>query len=112
MSKSETSVRPRSFRIKTIFGESYHVGGRKLTPVARVVTFGKARATIGTSGVRGFGAGLVCITPVALLEETAGGERRILLRTSDSTAVWGMIGAATVVTLVCTVVRWFVRCRR
>lgn len=112
MSENGMSVQPKPFHIKTVRGEAYHVGGRKLTPVARVVTFGKARATVGTGGISGFGAGLVHITPMAMLEETAGGERRIPLRASDSTAVWGMVGAVTAITLVCTVVRWLVHCRR
>jgi hypothetical protein len=66
-------------------GEPYYVGGRKLTPVARIVSWGKARATIGTHRIGGWAGGAVWVRPVAVLEETSAGEHRIPI--TDRTAV-------------------------
>ncbi len=102
-------VRPSSLRIGSVRGEPYHIGGRTLTPVARVVAFGKAKATIGTHRSGGWGFGFVQITPLSIVEETAKGERCISLRSRSSKAVSGMLGAAAAVTLVCAAVRALVR---
>ena len=61
----------------TVRGEPYYVGGRKLIPVVRMVSWGNARATIGTHQIGGWAGGFVRIRPIAVLEETPTGERRI-----------------------------------
>jgi uncharacterized spore protein YtfJ len=96
-------------QVKRVRGEPYRVDGRKLTPVARIVSAGKARATIGTHRVGGWGGGFVQITPVAIWEETAEGERRIRITDATAEAVRGMLGAMLAVTLFFTMLRWLFR---
>lgn len=97
------------FRIKTVRGEAYSVGGRRLIPVARIVSFGKARGTIGSGSVSGWGGGFALIVPVAIVEETAEGERRVAITDATSSALRGMFGAAMAITLFFVVVRWLAR---
>jgi uncharacterized spore protein YtfJ len=104
--------RPRAFRIQTVRGEPYTVGGRELIPVARVISFGKAQATIGTRQVGGQGGGFVWVKPLAVLEVTPAGERRIDLQDGSMPAVGGMFAAAVVIALFFTAIRWLVRRKR
>ena len=101
--------RPRAFRVRTVRGEPYTFGGRELIPVVRVVSFGKARATVGTRQVGGRGGGFVWIQPLAVLEVTPAGERRIALRDGSAAAMRGMLAAAVAMTLFFAAVRWLAR---
>jgi hypothetical protein len=98
-------------RVDTVRGEPYQVHGRRLVPVARVLSLGKARATIGTRGLEGLGWGLAYVKPVALIEETPGGERlrRVVVRDGTARALLGMYLAALGITLLFTAVRWLAR---
>jgi hypothetical protein len=123
-------ARQRRFRIETMRGEPTWVGGRKLTPVARVVSFGRARATIGraratigharatigharatigSGRVSGWGGGFFRVTPLALIEDAPDGKRRIAVSNATNTALAGLLGAAVVVTVLCTAIRRLVR---
>jgi hypothetical protein len=112
MEGDEKRERLQRFRIKTVRGEPYVVGERKLTPVVRVVSWGKARATIGTGMVTGWGTGFVQITPLAVLEETDEGEVATAITDTTGTAVRGLVLAAAVVTLFFATLRWLVRRQR
>ena len=101
--------RPRALRVKTVRGDPYFVGGRELIPVVRVVSFGKARGTVGTRQVGGRGGGFVWIKPLAVLEVTPDGERRIPVQSGTAAAMRGMFASAVAIALVCTAVRWVVR---
>jgi uncharacterized spore protein YtfJ len=102
----------RPFRIETVQGEPYYVGGRKLIPVARVISFGKASATIGTERIGGWGVGFAQVTPLAVVEETDEGERRMPLVSTTSRALQSMFAGAVAITLFFTTIRWLVRRRR
>jgi uncharacterized spore protein YtfJ len=104
--------RPRALRVETVRGDPYYVDGRELIPVARVVSFGKARATIGTRQVGGRGGGFVWIKPLAVLEVTPSGERRIAIQDGTAAAVRGMLASAISIALVFTAIRWLVRWKR
>ena len=45
----------RLLRVQTVRGEPYEVRGRRLVPLARVVSLGRARATVGTHRLEGQG---------------------------------------------------------
>lgn len=107
MDKRKAQAKP--WRIETVRGEPYHIGGRTLTPVARIITFGRAKATVGSHQSGGFGFGFAHVTPLAVVEETDGETRTISLRSGSAQAVRGMLGAAAAVTLVCAVVRTLAR---
>ena len=100
------------FVIETVRGEPFHVDGRKLIPLARIVAASKARATIGTNRVGGWGGGFVRITPVAIIEETADGERRVPITDATAAALRGMLGAMLAMTLCFAVLRWLLRSLR
>lgn len=101
--------RPALFRVKTVQGQPYYVGGRKLVPVVRVFAFGKARATVGTRRMGGFGSGFVWIRPLAVLEETPEGERRIAVTDGTAIAMRGLFGVVAAITLSLVAIRWLVR---
>jgi uncharacterized spore protein YtfJ len=107
--RDKGAVQPRPFRIETVRGEPYHVDGRTLIPVARIMIFGKARGTIGAHGVSGWGGGLVQVTPLSILEQTADGERSIPIVDATATARRGLLGAALATVLLFTVIRWLAR---
>lgn len=112
MSPTERCAGHRSFRVETVRGEPYHVGGRKLIPVARVISFGKASATIGTDRIGGWGVGFARVTPLAIIDETDEGEHRIPLANTTAQALQSMFAGAVAVTLFFTAIRWLVRRRR
>jgi uncharacterized spore protein YtfJ len=101
--------RPRAFRVKEVRGDPYYVDGRELIPVARVVTFGKATAKIGTRQVGGRGGGFVWIEPLAVVEVTPTGDRRIAIQRGAAAAARGILAAATSVLLFSSAIRWLVR---
>jgi uncharacterized spore protein YtfJ len=96
-------------QVKTVRGEPIRVDDRTLIPVVRVVSFGRARATIGRTRHGGWGAGFVSIRPVALLEETAHGQRRIQIADGTWVAVRRLIWLAVGITAGFTALRWLVR---
>jgi len=107
--RDKGAVRPRLFRIETVRGEPYHVGERTLIPVARIMTFGKARGTIGAHGVSGWGGGFVQVTPLSILEQTADGKRSIPIIDATATARRSLLGAALAIVLLFAVIRWLAR---
>lgn len=104
--------RPRALHVKTVRGDPYYVDGRELIPVVRVVSFGKARGTVGTRQVGGRGAGFIWIKPLAVLEATPTGERRIAIQDGTAAAMRGMLAATISIALLFTAIRWLVRRRR
>ena len=97
------------FRVEKVRGEPYEVGGRRLIPVARITSFGKARATIGTKQVSGRAGGFVGVTPLAVVEETPEGERQIAIADRTWQAARGMVAGAVATLLVFGLIRWLVR---
>ena len=109
MARNEDGARQKSFRVRTVRGEPYDVNGRTLTPTARVVSYGRARVTIGTDQVSGWGGGFAQITPLAVAEQTAEGEHSIAIHDATATALRGMLAGAVAMTLFLTAIRWLVR---
>jgi len=99
-------------RVETVYGEPYEVGGRRLVPIARITSFGKAKATIGTKQVSGWGGGFVQVTPLALVEETPEGESRIAITDGESQAVRNMVLGSMVMVLLFGLIRRLVGGRR
>ncbi len=97
------------FRWEIVRGEPYHIAGHTLTPVARVISFGKARGTVGTDEVRGWGVGFGSVTPLAIIKETKDGERRIPIPDTTAATTQRMLGIALALTLLGTVIRWLIR---
>jgi len=100
-------------RVQTVRGEPYDVRGRRLVPLARVVSLGRAQATIGTHHLEGRGWGLAYVQPLAVIEETPGGERlrSVAVRDGTARALLGMYVAALGITLLFAAVRRLARGR-
>lgn len=109
---SEECCTPRALRIETVRGDPISAGGRELIPIVRIVSFGKASATVGTKQVGGQGGAFAWIKPLAVVEVTEAGERRIELQDGSAAAIRGMLAAAVSMGLVCTALRWLVRWKR
>jgi uncharacterized spore protein YtfJ len=99
-------TRSRPLRVQTVRGEPYRIGERTLIPVARVVSFGKARGTVRGGGISGRAAGFVRITPVMLIEQAPEGERRIALYDATSRQVQSLLAAGLALLLAFAAVRW------
>lgn len=105
----DKSARQRRLRIETVRGQPYSVGGRTLTPVARVVSFRRARGTIGRERIGGWGVAYARITPLAVVEESAGGERRVAIRDATTGALARLLAGAVAVLLFFQLIRRLAR---
>ncbi len=83
-----------------------YIGGKTLTPVARVCSFGRARGTFGTHRLGGWAGAFARIRPVAVIVETDDGEQRVAIRDATRRAVWMVYGLGVALTLVLVIVRW------
>ena len=108
----ENHARPRLFRVRTVRGEPYRIGERTMTPVTRIVTLGKASATIRTDRYGGWGGGFAWAMPVALLEETGDGENKIVIKDATLDMLQRLGLAALSMTLFFGAVRWRARRRQ
>jgi hypothetical protein len=73
------------------------------------VSFGRARATIGSRQIGGWATGFAHVTPLAMIEETGEGERRLTTTDATATALWALLGAAAALMLIFPTLRWLVR---
>lgn len=99
-------------RSQVIRGEPYRVGERTLTPEARIISIGRAKATIGTHQHGGWGAAFTWVIPTALVEEMEDGERRLPLPDTTGSALRGMLASAVALVILFTLVRWLAGCRK
>ena len=100
---------PRRFRAETVRGESYEVGGRVLTPEARILSFAKGRGTVGRRGVSGWMFGFTRVSPLAVVEDTDAGTRRIEVVDATANALTALLVVVVVMTLFFNTVRWVAR---
>lgn len=87
-------------RVKTVQGEPIVIGEKEFIPVARVVSFVRGSGTVQAKAVAGGGGGFVRIEPVAILETTPAGTRRLPVRDETRRALMGMLAAALVLPIV------------
>jgi len=85
------------------------VGGRKLTPVARVIHLGRARGIIRSDSVGGMGLGFVWVRPLAVVGETADGEQILAITDSTRSTLCRLVLAAVAITLVFSAIRRLAR---
>lgn len=88
------------------------VGERELIPVARIVTYGRARGTVGRDRIGGWGWGFARVTPLAVVVKDAEGERRIAFAKTAGGTLRVMLGATLVMALLFTAIRWLIRRQR
>jgi hypothetical protein len=109
MASRSGETMPSRFRARTVRGEPYKVGDITLTPEARVIAFGRARANIGAERISGLGAGFAYVTPVSVVVGTPEGDRRVPIVDATAAVLWrlGAIAAAILLLGACT--RWLAR---
>jgi hypothetical protein len=105
MTGTEKGAIPKPFQIKTVRGEPYELYGRTLVPEARIITWGQARATVGTRNLAGWAGGLAWVVPVAVVETATEGERRIATSNLTQKVLATMLVAVLAVCLVFSVIR-------
>jgi hypothetical protein len=99
----------RLFRAETVRGEPYDVGGRVLTPEARILSFSKGRGTVGRRGISGWMFGFTRVSPQAVVEDTDEGARRIEVVDATANALSSLLTVAVAMTLFFSAVRWVAR---
>jgi uncharacterized spore protein YtfJ len=80
-------------------GEPIRVSERELVPVVRVTTYARRRAFVGSDRLAGQGWGFVRLRPIAILERSETGERRIPLKDKTAQMLGGLLLAAFIVPL-------------
>lgn len=108
----DNQARPKPFRWQTVHGEPRTIAGRRLTPVARVVSYGRGRGTLGQDNVSGWALGFVRVVPLGVLAEADGQEEWVPVHNATASALRRMVLAAFATSLVLAAVRWFARWRR
>jgi len=97
-------------QIKTMRGTPIEVDGRTLTPVARVISGVRHRATINADHVEGSGWGFARTQPIALIEEQGGTTHTYLIPDQTRAVLGQMVRVALVIPVLCTAVvavaRW------
>ena len=95
----QVGKRRRPVMSEMIAGEPIQVGERRLVPLLQVTTRGQRRALVGADRVTGEGWGFVRLRPVALLEQSEGGERRLPIHNKTAQWMGGFLLAAFIVPL-------------
>jgi uncharacterized spore protein YtfJ len=111
MANQAGKARPSWLRVRTVRGEPVRVGEVTLIPEARIISFGRARASIGKDQVSGSGGGFTQITPVAVVVVTPEGEKRIAIVDATASTVWRLVGLAAGIFLFFVGIRWLARQR-
>ena len=88
---------------KVVEGEPIQVGEHELVPLVRVTTRVRRRAFVGTDRVSGEGWGFVRLRPVAILERSETGERRLSIPDKTMQALSGFLLAAFIIPLLLAV---------
>ncbi|MGD8627192.1 MAG: hypothetical protein PVF47_14965 [Anaerolineae bacterium] len=102
----------KPLRVETVRGKAYQIAGKRLTPVARAISFGRGRGTLRLDRVEGWGLGFARISPRAVIVESEEGETYLPLVDVTAEALRGMALAAVALTLALALVRWVARRRR
>jgi hypothetical protein len=85
--------------IEVVEGKPIRVGERELVPLVRVEARVQRQAFVGNDRLTGQGRGCVRMHPVAILERSATGERRIPIQDRTAQAIGGLFLVAFVIPL-------------
>jgi hypothetical protein len=87
-------------KIRLIEGTPLTIGEKKLTPVVRAISWHQRRAEVRRDSVNGSASSVTWLQPVAVLEETAEGRRRIPIGDETNRVVLSLLAVALAVSLV------------
>lgn len=85
-------------------GKPIRIGGRELVPLVRVTSRVRRQALVGSSRVTGRGWGFVRMQPVALLERSEVGERRIPIQDETTQTLDRLFLVALIIPLLAAIV--------
>ena len=85
-------------------GKAIRVGERELTPLVRVTSRVQRQALVGSDQLAGQGWGFMRMRPVAILERSEAGERRIPIQDKTAQTLNGLLLAALIIPLLAAVV--------
>jgi len=86
-------------RVQMIQGTAIEVGQKKLAPLMRLISWGRGRAVVRRNDFGGLGAAFVRLQPVAILEESPQGQRRIPVHDATARQIVVLLGLAVAVPL-------------
>jgi hypothetical protein len=99
----------KKLRVDTVRGAPYLIAGRELTPIARVLSFGKARGTVSLTGVSGWGTGFAWVAPLGFVEEIEGSKHHIPVTDITGQALLAMAMVGLLLTVWLSAIRWLAR---
>ena len=105
MEPSKGDVIPKVFQTRTIQGTPYEIDGHTLVPVARVVSMGKARGTIGANSVSGWAGAFARIVPVSILVRTETADRRVAIVDATSNLIGVLLAVGLISTALLAILR-------
>jgi hypothetical protein len=96
-------------QVKTVRGTPIDVYGRTLTPVARVLSAVRHRATIRQDGYEGSGWGAAWVVPLALIEREGGSTHTLVIPNVTATVLRQMALVALALPVLCLAAIKFAR---
>lgn len=87
-------------KVRLVEGTPVIIGEKKLMPVVQAISWNQRQAAVRQDSVNGFGVSATWLQPVAVLEETAEGHRRIPIRDETNRAALRLLAIALAVPLV------------
>ncbi len=96
---------PKPFRWQTVRGEPRTVAGRRLTPVARLISYSRGRGTLRQRSLSGWALGFVRVVPLGVVVETDGQKEWIPVRDATAAALRRIVMIAAAITLLLAAVR-------
>ncbi len=87
-------------KVRWITGAPVVVGQKKLTPIMRAISWHQRQATVRQDRTNGSGFAAAWLQPVAVLEETANGRRRIPIHDETGRAMLRLLIIALAIPLV------------
>jgi uncharacterized spore protein YtfJ len=102
----------KPFRVQTVRGKPWDVAGRRLVPVARIITFGQGRGTIRRDRVEGWAGGFVQVVPLGVVEETDQGQRYVAISDATEASLRRILASAVIMTLLFMVLRRLIQTAR
>jgi len=97
--------------IHTELGEPIVVGERRLTPVVRVTSCVRRKGVVSTHHLSGWGMGAVHLQPVAVLETTPAGTRRISIHDKTQEIILALLATALVLPIILMLLVRMSRCK-
>jgi hypothetical protein len=98
-------------KMRLVEGTPVTVGRKRLTPVMRAITWYEREAAVRQNSTSGFGLAAAWLQPVAVLEETPDGQRRIPIHDETGQTMLRLFVVALAVPLLLSLLARLVRAK-